>query len=289
MSNLLKRGTTVSKTERIIDYNDKIKDKLFSLMSQRNNGSVDPDGFVNGLKADIVESLITDEEADADSLTGSDGTDSAVDAAQDASEFTAAALEEANQEVDQILNDANQQADLIIKEANAKAEEIMQTAKEQGMQQGLIQADHDLKIKTEELEQKLQQKQNELEEDYQKRRKQMEPELVELLLGVFEKVTKTVAEDNKEIILHLINSVMTKCELSKNFVIKVSPEDFKFVSANQGKIFCATNTEVQLDVVEDDSMKKNECLIETDAGIFNCGLDIELNNLIKEIKLLSCL
>ena len=34
-------------------------------------------------------------------------------------------------------------------------------------------------------------------------------------------------------------------------------------------------------------MKKNECIIETDAGVFDCSLDIELNNLIKDIKLLS--
>ena len=46
--------------------------------------------------------------------------------------------------------------------------------------------------------------------------------------------------------------------------------------------------EIQMDIVEDVTMKKNECIIETDTGVFNCSLDIELNNLIKDLKLLSC-
>ena len=46
---------------------------------------------------------------------------------------------------------------------------------------------------------------------------------------------------------------------------------------------------INLDIVADTTMKKNECIIETDAGVFDCSLDIELNNLIKDIKLLSCM
>ena len=69
----------------------------------------------------------------------------------------------------------------------------------------------------------------------------------------------------------------------------VSPEDYKFLTNNQGKIYCAVSKEINLDIVADTTMKKNECIIETDAGVFDCSLDIELNNLIKDIKLLSCM
>ena len=46
--------------------------------------------------------------------------------------------------------------------------------------------------------------------------------------------------------------------------------------------------EVNIDIVEDATLERNQCMIETNTGIFNCSLDIELNNLIKNIKLLSC-
>ena len=49
------------------------------------------------------------------------------------------------------------------------------------------------------------------------------------------------------------------------------------------------NNEVNLDIVQDMALKQNECMIETDSGVFNCSLDVELHNLIKQIKLLSCM
>ena len=72
------------------------------------------------------------------------------------------------------------------------------------------------------------------------------------------------------------------------FVIKVSPDDYSFLINNQGKIYCAMSREVNIDIVEDVTLERNQCMIETNTGIFNCSLDIELNKLINNIKLLSC-
>ena len=49
MSNLLKRGSAISKEERIIDYNELIKTKLHNIMDANDKQKADPDGFVNGL------------------------------------------------------------------------------------------------------------------------------------------------------------------------------------------------------------------------------------------------
>ena len=96
-------------------------------------------------------------------------------------------------------------------------------------------------------------------------------------------------EDNKDIIIGLINGVMKNTDISNEFIIKVSPEDYKFLVNNQGKIYCSVSKEVTMDIVEDATMKKNQCIIESDTGVYDCSLDIELNNLIEDIKLLSCL
>ena len=67
MSNLLKRGTTTISEERIIDYNELIKLKLKNIANDReNHGNVDADGFVNGLKADVVEQLLTGSDEDGE-------------------------------------------------------------------------------------------------------------------------------------------------------------------------------------------------------------------------------
>lgn len=274
MSNLYKRGSTISKDERVIDYNDIIKAKLQTILSSNERDSANPDGFVNGLNAEVVEALVSDEEEGAHALS---------------EEQAAAQLQEMQAQAQQMVEDANMQAQQIMEDANAKAEEIFAQSKVTGYQEGKQQAQQELAKKQAEMNSQFEARKQQLEQEYEQMRAQMEPELVETLTEVFRKVTLTVAEDNQDIILHLINGVMQNSENSHEFVIKASPDDYKFLVNNQGKIYCAMSKEVTLDIAEDMTLKKNECIIETDTGVFNCSLDIELKNLIKDIKLLSCM
>ena len=277
MSNLLKRGTTFISEERIIDYNELIKLKLKNIVSDKESHStVDADGFVNGLKADVVEQL----------LTGSEDENEAVDSQNpdDVKNQLAAAIEEANEQARSIKDEANE----VLAQAHMEAGKIIEDAKRTGYEQGAYNAREEYESKAEALEREYEQKKAQLEKEYNDLKAAIEPELVETITEVFRKITYTVAEDNKEIIIGLINGVMKNSDISNEFVIRVSPDDYRFLVNNQGKIYCAVSKEVNMDIVEDAAMKKNQCIIESDTGVYDCSLDIELNNLIRDIKLLSC-
>lgn len=279
MSNILKKGSAVYKEERIIDYNEILKEKIksFTELSEKNKKRMDSDGFVNGLDAPVIE--VDDDMSD----TGlSQAATLECESADDI-------INNARQEADDIIDEANKQAEIILSEAKGQAEEVKSEAHENGYNEGLLSAQNEYNDKAMQLENEYNAKVSELEEQYSKMKEEIEPDLVNTLMDVFEKVTHTIAEDNKEIVLHLINNVMKNVDNSHEFVIKVSPEDYQFVADNQGKIYCAMSSEVNLEVVQEASLKSSECIIETDTGVFNCSLDIELNNLIKEIKLLSCI
>lgn len=276
MSNLLKRGTTTISEERIIDYNELIKLKLKNIANDReNHGNVDEDGFVNGLKADVVEQL----------LTGSDEDGETAQSQEDVNNQIAAALEEANEQAQTIRDEANE----VLAQAHMEARKIIEDAKRTGYEQGAQNAREEYNAKADELARDYEAKKAQLEKEYNDMKASMEPELVETITEVFKKITYTVAEDNKDIIIGLINGVMKNTDISNEFIIKVSPEDYKFLVNNQGKIYCSVSKEVTMDIVEDATMKKNQCIIESDTGVYDCSLDIELNNLIEDIKLLSCL
>lgn len=276
MSNLLKRGTTTISEERIIDYNELIKLKLKNIANDReNHGNVDADGFVNGLKADVVEQLIT----------GSDEDGETAQSQEDVNNQIAAALEEANEQAQTIRDEANE----VLAQAHMEARKIIEDAKRTGYEQGAQNAREEYNAKADELARDYEAKKAQLEKEYNDMKASMEPELVETITEVFKKITYTVAEDNKDIIIGLINGVMKNTDISNEFIIKVSPEDYKFLVNNQGKIYCSVSKEVTMDIVEDATMKKNQCIIESDTGVYDCSLDIELNNLIEDIKLLSCL
>lgn len=276
MSNLLKRGTTTISEERIIDYNELIKLKLKNIANDReNHGNVDADGFVNGLKADVVEQL----------LTGSDEDGETAQSQEDVNNQIAAALEEANEQAQTIRDEANE----VLAQAHMEARKIIEDAKRTGYEQGAQNAREEYNAKADELARDYEAKKAQLEKEYNDMKASIEPELVETITEVFKKITYTVAEDNKDIIIGLINGVMKNTDISNEFIIKVSPEDYKFLVNNQGKIYCSVSKEVTMDIVEDATMKKNQCIIESDTGVYDCSLDIELNNLIEDIKLLSCL
>ena len=277
MSNLLKRSSVINKDERVIDYNDLIKKKIQAIMESKHN-EMDADGFINGLHADVVEELISDDDT-ADALT---------DDAAMGEQQAAASLENANAEAERIIEEARLQAEQIIADANKNADAAFEEAKQNGYYEGNEKAQEEMNINQAQLEVELDNKRKELEQEYNNLKESIEPELVEVITDVFRKVTGVVAEDNQEIILHLINDVMHNADGSRDYVIKVSPDDYKFLVNNQGKIYCAMSREVNIDIVEDATLERNQCMIETNTGIFNCSLDIELNNLIKNIKLLSC-
>lgn len=277
MSNLLKRSSVINKDERVIDYNDLIKKKIQAIMESKHN-EMDADGFINGLHADVVDELISDDDT-ADALT---------DDAAMGEQQAAASLENANAEAERIIEEARLQAEQIIADANKNADAAFEEAKQNGYYEGNEKAQEEMNIKQAQLEAEFDNKRKELEQEYNNLKESIEPELVEVITDVFRKVTGVVAEDNQEIILHLINDVMHNADGSRDYVIKVSPDDYKFLVNNQGKIYCAMSREVNIDIVEDATLERNQCMIETNTGIFNCSLDIELNNLIKNIKLLSC-
>lgn len=198
-------------------------------------------------------------------------------------------LAAANEEAERILEEARQMAEDIVNKANEETEAIKNDAAQSGYNDGCIKAEAKIEEMRQELDNEYNQRKEELERDYEEKKANIEPELVDILTDVFKKVTLTVAEDNQEIIMHLINGVMRNADSSHNFIIKVSPDDYKFLINNQGKLYVAMSKEVNIDILEDPTMKRNECIIETDTGVFNCGLDIELDNLIKDLKLLSCI
>lgn len=271
MSNLLKYNHVVVKNEdkHVIDSNELLKNILSANKNTTSDNSFaeksipDPDGFVRGIDAARVEKLISDEEEQQD-------------------DNNAGILEDARKQVEDILEDAKKQA-----------EDILKDAKENGYKEGYEKGTIESKQKSDDLQAKLEadyksmseKLQNEYDEKYQV----MESELVDTLMEVFSKVTLTIAEDKKDLVLLLIQRTLKDADANKDFLIRVSDVDYGFVMNSIDKLYDCVSLDSKIEVVRDNTLKKNQCIIETDAGAFDCSLDIQLEGLISEIKLLSCL
>lgn len=272
MSNLLKYNSIVIKDSNnyIIDSNQKVIDKINSIKKNiiatnvMNPNPPDADGFVSGLSAQVVEELTDSDE-------------------------NAATQEDLTLQTQEILDNARREGEEIVAQAHREAEQFIEVMKNEGYDQGLKTGAEEVENQKRQLEEEYNLKMEELDKEYQAKVADIEPKLVDTFINVFSNVTHTIAEDKKDMIIYLINSVMNNVDTCKEFVIHVSPDDYRFAINNQNLITGALSKEVHIEISEDSTLSRNECLIETDSGVFDCSLDVQLSNLIKDIKLLSCM
>lgn len=92
----------------------------------------------------------------------------------------------------------------------------------------------------------------------------------------------------REVLCYLISTTMRNTEDNKSFLIHVSKEDYPYVSMQKKQITAqAVSPNASVEIIEDMTLGKGECLIETEGGIFDCGLGTQLAELRQKLKLLS--
>ncbi|MBA4686941.1 MAG: hypothetical protein H2184_07285 [Candidatus Galacturonibacter soehngenii] len=264
MSNLFKyHMVQCDSDKKVIDYNELIAEKLSKLQSVANNKKqpdegVDTNGFQAGLFAREVS--ITEEIQEQEEIVLSPEE----------------IIENAKLEASKLIEEANQQAELIKQEA-------FESANKAGYDEGYQQAITQVKKQ----EEQLMMQQNKMLAEYQSQLEKMEPLLVDAIITVVQNVFKIKFEDNRNLIVHLLKIALGQIESSNDIIIKVSKEDYPFLLKYKEVLSKTVTKNIQINIMEEISLTKNQCLIETDGGVFDCSLDVQLDNLSKTLRILS--
>ena len=115
----------------------------------------------------------------------------------------------------------------------------------------------------------------------------MERELVEVITEVVGKVFRARFTECSDIILHLAENALSNVTSSKEFLIKVNEANHTYLNEHRDDLLAKVGSDVTLDIVADPLLEEQECIIETDGGIFDCSIGVEMENLIKEIRSLA--
>ena len=187
-----------------------------------------------------------------------------------------------------MLAEARAEAERIRREAMAEAEaekvQVLSEARQQGYNEGLVKAQaHEGAMEQEYLE-----RARILEESYQQQTDILEPRFVDIITGIYEHVFNVELSSYREMLSYLINTVLHNLEGSRSFIIHVSKEDYAYVSMQKKQMLAGIVSEnTSVDVVEDLTLNKNDCMIETENGIFDCGLGTQLSELKRRLMLLA--
>ncbi len=213
------------------------------------------EGFVEGLKAMAVEVPAGEQE------TG---------------EKTAKALEYANQEAAAILENARAEAERIKKEAHAQGQA---RGYEEGVQKG--------RAEVQQLKAEYEKKAGALEKQYEEMVTSLEPEIAGIIASLVEKITGIMMEGHDEVVLYLVSQALRHMEKAEEYTLRVSKENYEAVSLQMDLLLEAIGREAALRIQVDPMLGKNQCLVETQGKVINCSLDVQLNNLITDLRLMA--
>lgn len=266
----------------VIDSNGRVAERIEEFHARQReleSSRVSEDGeddFVSGLE-------VGEADAQAGAETGEDGAPIIKAASAQAPD-----LDAVREEAEQILEDARMQAEQIKEDAKAEMDSLRRQTLDRaekngyddGYQRGLAEAD--------EMKQKLGEERQRLEEEYSRMIDELEPKFIETITEVYSHLFQTDLSDNRDILVHLVDSALRKVESSRTFLVHVSSEDYPYVNMQkQALAEGPVGGKGILEIVEDIALSKGDCLIETDGGIFDCGIGTQLEELTKKLRVLS--
>ena len=293
MSNVIKASAVrYTENKRVIDMNEKserIKLLYEELLNNKDGKSSAPKGFVEGLKYEKID--VDDNNAElagnAEKLNDVSDTGISTDIEEQlfgdfnehkrkAEEETKAILNSAKEEVKNMLDTAKKEADAIKDTAYEKAQK-------EGYAAGIEQAKEEYEQKIAELEAAKE----ELRREREAEKKQLEPDVVDIICAIVKKLTGVLIDEKKEIIEYLVEQSLLNLEHSDSYLIRVSKADYDTIAARKPELIWKIKEGADIEIIEDPVLSKAQCLIETDSRIIDCSLDVQLKNLIIDLKLLA--
>ena len=270
LSNLFKQYSFVNFENeiRIINSDERYKasiDTGAEESMQLLSGDEDIDGFLPGLDAEevFIEPQITPEEI----------------------------LEQANIEAAAILAKAQAEALEITRDAKRRADMLFEQKSQQGYQEGVSRLQDEILERKSKLQEEFNEKEQELQntarvlqQDYEAKLETLESDMVDVLIQVFYKVFHVQFDNKKQILLHLVKDTLLGIDAGKNFVVRVAENNYKFIESHVADMKEKIGNDVSIDVVNDRNLGESDCIIETATGVYNCGIDMVLSNLEKDIR-----
>lgn len=265
----------------VIDSNERIAEKMEAEARRRKRAaavSAGEEGFTGGLGAERIDALEYGEDAEGGNVLK----------APEDMEPEGPTLEEVRAQIDAQLEAAREEVEQIKSIARSEIEAEKRAAIEEGRNSGYNEGLAMAQNEAAKMRSELEAEKARLEAEYDQLIDELEPKFIETITDIYRHIFNVNLENDKDILIHLIDSTLRRVDSSKTFIVHVSQDDYDYVSKQKKEL---TETAVggrgMVEVIEDITLRKNECMIETDGGIFDCGVGTQLEELTKKLKLLS--
>lgn len=206
---------------------------------------------------------------------------------KDAQEFAEGQVRKASLEAENIVESARTEAEEWWRQRREQDEHLVEAVKseafQQGYQEGLAQAEHDMAQRMAEM---MEEAQIVLQEAYRARDviiQEAEPFLVELSCGIAEKIVDKQLTVEPEFAMDLIRKNLARKREQGLISLCVSPAQFAFVNAAREELSLAVDSQAELQILPDSTVKDMGCVIRSSFGSIDARIDTQLTEIKKEL------
>ena len=281
--NIYKSAWVVVQSEEklVIDSNERIAEKMEAEARKRKRAAAaeaGEEGFTGGLGAERIDALEYGEDTEGGNVLK----------APEDMEPEGPTLEEVRAQIDAELEAAKEEVEQIKSIARSEIDAEKRAAIEEGRNSGYAEGLQMAQNEAARMKSELEAEKARLEAEYDQLIDELEPKFIDTITDIYRHIFNVNLENDKDILVHLIDSTLRRLDSSKTFIVHVSQDDYEYINSQKKEL---TETAVggrgMVEVIEDITLRKNECMIETDGGIFDCGVGTQLEELTKKLKLLS--
>ncbi|MBE6351571.1 MAG: flagellar assembly protein FliH [Treponema bryantii] len=190
---------------------------------------------------------------------------------------------DAENEAFQIIQKAKQEAEQIIAEAQTQRDKLQLEAKSQGFEQGHSEG---FEKGAAEVNRLIERMHKILEAVMQRREeilKDTESQIVELVILMARKVIKILSENQKNVVMANVVAALKKVRTRGAVTLRVNLEDVKLTTANISEFIKHIENVEGITVLEDSSVEKGGCIVETDFGAIDARISSQLTELENKI------
>lgn len=191
---------------------------------------------------------------------------------------------EAKAEAERILSEAQEQAEAVRAQASQDAEKELESARQEGYRNGYAagteQAERELRVRQETFDQKEQ----ELQRQYEQSLEELEPQLLDTMLTVFDRVFDMQFRGKQKLLEHLVWNAVRGIRETHQYKIRVSEDEVAFMRERKQALQEKVGEDVSVEIVMDPDLSAGQCIIDADSGVYDCSLDVELDQLTRDLR-----
>lgn len=165
----------------------------------------------------------------------------------------------------------------LVSRAQMEASSIKEEAVKEGYNQGLLQAQEDIKFLRESLQDFFAYK--------DKAMNAVSGDILEIALDVAQTIIKKEVAQDKDILLNTIVDILkSNAKTDERITLKVSPDDAEFVKMSVPQMLSISQTEAKISVVTQENIDKGSVIVETSSGIVDASFKTQLDVLREAFK-----